>query len=70
MYGYDTGEAKLRNTFWLVSQDQDKVNTSKVLRDIWTLIGYMTYTSRNTAPDVYQKAVWKGRIDTSPFHGV
>ena len=31
----DSGEAELRNTFWLVSRDQNKKHTSEVLRDIW-----------------------------------
>ena len=38
---------------------KDKVYTSKVLRHIWTLIGYMIDTIRKTAPDVYQKVARK-----------
>ena len=50
---------------------KDKSSTSKVLRDIWTLSGYMIDTFKNTAPDVvYQKVVPKKWIETSPFHGV
>ena len=46
-------EAELPNTFCdLTVKIKDKVYTSKILKDIWTLIAYAI---SNTAPELYQK---------------
>ena len=47
------GQSELRNTFWLIRWNQRY--RLKVPRDMWTLIGYMIDTFRNTTPSVNQK---------------
>ena len=49
---------------------KDSVYNSKALRDIWTLIEYMSDDFRNTIPNIFQKAPQKIRIATSPCHVV
>ena len=49
---------------------KDNVYTSKVLRDIWTLIRFMIHNFIKTVPYTYQKVAQKSRIEASPIHGV
>ena len=60
-----TGEAEFRNTFRILTWDQRLKNyKSRVLKDKWTLIGYMNDPFRNNTPNVWKKVVRKSRNET------
>ena len=48
----------------------DKNGRLEVLRDMWTLIGYMIDTLRNTTPSAHQNFVPKSPTETRTYHSV